>query len=157
MPASAHHGADDPAVMSPLPTAQVIDLASRRKPTAPAPAEVAEVEYLEDPKLIAQFDEKTGGASEDDQAAILAAVWEQAVGEHGVSLADPVAAGTARAVAELIERMLYGCMTIRHGDATRGIEPNPDDGIDHTGAQVMLDLVRGLRDAADTFSPPLQG
>ncbi|MFJ3793940.1 hypothetical protein [Kitasatospora sp. NPDC090091] len=156
MPASAHHDQDEP-VTGPVPAA-VIDLASRRRSE---PAVVADCvdeaaeRPLEAAALIELFEEQ-GGGDDSAQAAMIAAAWERAVGEQGTSLRDPSAAAAARGIALLLERLLYGGMAVRHGDAVRGIEPNPEDGIDETGAQMMLDLVHGLREAADRFAPELR-
>jgi len=154
MPASAHHGDDDTVTERPS-QGRVIDLASRRRPAlepdTDTPPSGAPVEYLESPVLVAEFEKQTGGADAARQAAIITAVWEQAANAQGVSLADPTAAAMARAAATLMEQLVYQGLTIRHGDATRGIEANPDDGIDHTSSLMFMDLVRGLRVAADTL------
>jgi hypothetical protein len=160
MPASAHPGADENVVGGSASEAIVIDLSSRRRPSAavppagpdPAPA------VLEDARLVEIFEEQ-GGGDAAQQAASLTALVEQkvvAAGAHlpgGASLADPAVAAGVRAVAELLEQVLYGGMTTRYGDPARGIEANPEDGIDRVGAQMVMDLLWGLRDAADAFSP----
>ncbi|MFI9331925.1 hypothetical protein ACIGZJ_30840 [Kitasatospora sp. NPDC052868] len=151
MPASAHPDEVEPA-RGPAP-ATVIDLASRRRSDRPrADVPEQEVPVLEDAALVALFEEQGGGGGAV-QASMIAAAWERAVGEQGSSLRDPAAAAAVRGVALLMERMLYGGMAVRHGDPVRGIEANPADGIDEVGAQMMLDLVHGLREAADFFSP----
>lgn len=156
MPASAPHSGDE-TVAQPA-KGQVIDLASRRRPATERPAAdqqtPAPVEYLESPALIARFEEQTGGGADAAaQAAALTAIWEETLQRHGTTLTDPAAAVAATAIAELMEQMLYAGVTIRMGDLTRGIAPNPDDGIDRTGAQMVLDLVHGLRGAAATLGP----
>lgn len=151
MPASAHPDQVEP-VAGPAP-ATVIDLASRRRGDRPCsdPQEpVAEV--LEDAALVELFDGQ-GGGDAAAQASMVVAAWERAVAEQGSSLRDPAAAAAVRGVALLMERMVYGGMAVRHGDPVRGIEANPQDGIDEVSAQVVLDLVHGLREAADAFSP----
>lgn len=78
----------------------------------------------------------------------VAAMWREVIAKQGASLSDPLVANVAIAIAEAMERLVYAGMAIRHGDAERDIKPNPDDGFDSTSGQVMIDLVRGLRDAA---------
>lgn len=73
--------------------------------------------------------------------------WERALQMHGVSLRDPVVAAAATGISELLERLIYAGLRARYGDASRGVPGDENDGIDHTGAQVLIDLIYGLRDA----------
>jgi hypothetical protein len=162
MPASAHPGADENVVGDQAPRAAVIDLSSRRRlaaaGSAAAPESESEPAVLEDARLVAMFEEQ-GGGDAAQQTSVITAMVERAVADRGahlpggVSLADPAVAAAVRAVADLMERVMYGGMTTRYGDPARGIEANPEDGIDHVGAQMVMDLLAGLRDAADAFSP----
>ncbi|MFC8447622.1 hypothetical protein [Kitasatospora sp. NPDC057223] len=74
--------------------------------------------------------------------------WERALQVHGASLRDPAVAAAATGISELLERLIYAGLRARYGDASRGIPGDENDGIDHTGAQVFIDLIYGLRDAA---------
>lgn len=78
----------------------------------------------------------------------VAAMWREVIAERGATLSDPLVTDVAIAIAEAMERLVYSGMAIRQGDEKRGIKPNPGDGFDSTSGQVMIDLVRGLRDAA---------
>lgn len=156
MPASAYCG--DPAENAPAEEhGQVIDLASRRRDTGPTmPDDEPAINAVDDPQLIHLYTEQTGLLDAVDaalQAEMAAAAYVKAIAEHGGDLTNPAAAAAVTAVTEFLERLLYGAQTLRYGDPARGIPANPDDGLDHTGAQMMLDLARDLRAAAAPYLP----
>lgn len=159
MPASAQNGATDSAAECPAATARVIDLASRRRsPAEPGPVSAAQKPPLEDGSLVAEFAEQMPDGSEEDQRASISAMWHDVVAAQGTSLADPAVAAAVVGVAEALERLLYAAQVMRYGDPNRVpvIAPNEQDGLDHVGAQVMLDLMHGLRNAARDARPEQQ-
>lgn len=87
------------------------------------------------------------GAPEPEVDAY-AAWWRDVIAEQGASLSNPDVANAMTAIAEAMERIIFAAQTVRHGNPAQGIEPNPEDGLDHPGAELMLDVVRGLRSAA---------
>ncbi|WP_407992332.1 hypothetical protein [Kitasatospora sp. CMC57] len=105
---------------------------------------------------MASFDEQMVSGSEAEQRAAISAMWQEVAAGHGGNLADPVAAATVTGVTEAVERLLLAAQVIRYGDPARGIGPNELDGIDHVSAQVILDLMRGLQDAAQDARPEQQ-
>lgn len=104
------------------------------------------IAYANRRKLAKAFPESSS-VPPSAEARHVASVWEQAVAEHGTSLTNPDVAAAVVGVSELLERLIYRALTARYGDKARGIPANPDDGIDHAGAQAMIDLLDGLRNA----------
>jgi len=112
------------------------------QPDAPEPADFAYFALRRQQAAAAESRLRT------DEAVEGAQVIAQLIAHHGGNMRDPGGAAMAVAVTGLLEQWLYTGMTIRLGDKTRGIGPTPDDGIDHTGAMFIMDVIRDLRDAA---------
>lgn len=111
------------------------------QPDAPEPADFAYFALRRQQAAAAESHLRTDEALEGAQ------VIAQLVAHHGGDMRSVDGAAMAVAVTALIEQWLYTGMTIRLGDKTRGIGPTPDDGIDHTGAMFIMDVIRDLRDA----------
>jgi hypothetical protein len=86
-------------------------------------------------------------ADQTVERASISRAWEAAVAEHGVSLTSPEGEAYARGIADFLERLAHGAMLVRDGDPTRGVAPNPDDGMDRASARMLVGLARDLRDA----------
>ncbi|MFI8461737.1 hypothetical protein [Kitasatospora sp. NPDC085464] len=52
-------------------------------------------------------------------------------------------------IAEELERLVGGLHAIREGGGHLGLPPNPDAGLDLTGALAILELLKDLEDAAE--------
>ncbi|WP_128378494.1 hypothetical protein [Streptomyces cavernae] len=81
----------------------------------------------------------------DSQAAEF---WKSVFAEYGLSLDDsaPIE-DVLKIVAQRMEAMVTGLLYLREGGGPRGLAPDPEAGIDYTGATEVVGLLREMKAA----------
>ncbi|WP_158835171.1 hypothetical protein [Streptomyces sp. NRRL S-350] len=99
---------------------------------------------------LASWQARSASAAAADEAVSQAREhWTRVLTTAGLSWSAPSSVSqVVTVVAEELERLVGGLHAIREGGGPLGLPPNPDAGLDLTGALAVLELLKDLEDVA---------